>query len=196
VARYAEQYFAFAPNGHTYVEDARTLIRTTTSRYDLIVHDTFTGGSTPEHLLSAEVIRRLHQILNADGVLALNMVGFQGGPHAEATWAVARTLRSEFPQVRAFRDNPKEHRPDRTTNIIFFASDGPIDVTIPEGFRFNDSICEKVLPALSSWEILQDVPAGDLITDEHNPLGRLQLVVAEEHFEAMNEMLPLEVWIR
>ena len=28
-----------------------------TAVYDLIVHDTFTGGSTPEHLMSLEVVR-------------------------------------------------------------------------------------------------------------------------------------------
>jgi len=196
VVRYAEQYFAFTPTGKTYIEDARTLIRTTPDKYDLIVHDTFTGGSTPEHLLSVEVLRQLHQILRPGGVLALNMVGFQEGSHAAATWAVARTLRAEFASVRAFRDSPKGHRPNQTTNILFFASDDGFELSIPPGFRFNDGVCERILPALRDWEILQDVPAGDIITDERNPLGRLQLAVAEEHYDAMNKLLPLEVWIR
>jgi spermidine synthase len=196
VARYAQEYFGFAPTGETYVEDARTFIRTATKKYDVIVHDTFTGGATPEHLLSAEVLQRLRELLRPGGVLALNMVGFQRGPHASATWAVARTLRAEFPRVRAFRDSPLNHRPDETANIIFFASDGTLDFEVPRNTRFNDSICAKTLPFLHDWEVLQDVPPGDIITDAHNPLGRLQLAVAEEHYEAMGKLLPIEVWLR
>ena len=196
VASYAQQYFGFRPTGEIYVEDARTFIRTTTKKYDVIVHDTFTGGSTPEHLLSAEVLRRLRELLTPGGVLALNMVGFQRGPHASATWAVARTLRAEFPIVRAFRDSPLDHRPDETANIIFLASTGTLDFEIPRGAHFNDGICAKTLPFLRDWEVLQHVPPGDVITDAHNPLARLQLAVAEEHYGVMRKLLPSEVWIR
>jgi hypothetical protein len=39
-------------------------------------------------------------------------------------------------------------------------------------------------------------PAGPLITDAHNPLARLQLPIAEEHFSAMNKLLPTDVWVQ
>lgn len=194
VASFAEQYFGFAPNGEVHLEDARTFIRRRGKAYDFIVHDTFTGGSTPEHLLSVEVIRELRTLLRPGGVLALNMVGFQQGPRASATWAVARTLRAEFPVVRAFRDSPVERNPDSTTNILFFASDLPVDAAVPAGARFNDAACARLLPALHGWEVLAEVPSGDVITDSHNPLGRLQLAVAEAHYEAMGKMLPPQVW--
>lgn len=194
VATFAEQYFGYTPTGDVHLEDARTFIRRTEKTYDFIVHDTFTGGSTPEHLLSVEVIRQLRTLLRPGGVLALNMVGFQQGPRASATWAVARTLRAVFPTVRAFRDSPIDRHPDNTTNIIFFASDRTVDPTVHAGSRFSDPFCARVLPALSGWEVLQDVPSGDIITDAHNPLGRLQLAVAEEHSEAMGKMLPRAVW--
>jgi SAM-dependent methyltransferase len=194
VARYAERYFGFAPVGETHIEDARTFLRNAHETYDLIVHDTFTGGATPEHLLSVEVVRQLHTMLRPGGVLALNMVGFEHGPRAQATWAVLRTLRAEFPTVRAFRDSPLQRRPDETTNITFFASDRPLDFTIPADARFNDAYCAKILPALHGWEILGDVPSGELITDARNPLGRLQLAVAEAHYEAMAKLLPPQVW--
>ncbi len=194
VATFAEQYFAYTPSGEVHVEDARTFIRRTKNSYDFIVHDTFTGGSTPEHLLSIEVIRQLRAMLRPGGVLALNMVGFQQGPRAGATWAVARTLRAVFPSVRAVRDSPVERNPDMTTNIIFFASDRTVDLTVDAGSRFNDPPCAKILPALRSWEVLQDIPSGDIITDAHNPLGRLQLAVAEAHSQAMGKMLPPAVW--
>jgi hypothetical protein len=43
--------------------------------------------------------------------------------------------------------------------------------------------------------VLEQVPDGPLITDEHNPLARLQLPIAEKHFEAMNKLLPVDLWL-
>jgi spermidine synthase len=105
VVRAAREYFGFSTRGETFVEDARTFLRRTERRYDLIVHDTFTGGTTPEHLLSLEVLRNIHDLLHPGGVLALNFVGYEDGPHAEATLLVARTVRAVFPKVRTFRDS-------------------------------------------------------------------------------------------
>ncbi|MEY4578482.1 MAG: hypothetical protein RL701_3185, partial [Pseudomonadota bacterium] len=58
VVTLARKHFRFQPTGDVFEEDARTFINRTKRRYDVIVHDTFTGGSTPEHLLSREVFAR------------------------------------------------------------------------------------------------------------------------------------------
>ena len=195
VVRFAQKNFGFATAGEIHIEDARTFVARTDHRYDLIVHDTFTGGSTPEHLLSIEVIRRLRDILHPGGVLAVNFAGYQRGPNAAASWAVARTLRAVFPVVRIFRDSDPNDRPDEVSNMIFFASDAALDFTIPAGARMESELCEKTLRALEAWEVLENVPEGPIVTDEHNPLTRLQLPTAEEHFMAMNALLPPEVWL-
>jgi hypothetical protein len=44
--------------------------------------------------------------------------------------------------------------------------------------------------------VLREVPAGPPIRDAQNPLGRLQLAAAEEHFADMGELLPLAVWLQ
>jgi SAM-dependent methyltransferase len=111
VVRFAQQYFGFSTKGQIHVEDARTFLRRTDQGYDLIVHDTFTGGTTPEHLLSLEVLKRIHELLRPGGVLALNFAGYEVGPHAEATWAVARTVRAVFPKARIFGDGPAAAQP-------------------------------------------------------------------------------------
>jgi predicted membrane-bound spermidine synthase len=195
VVRFARTYFGFSTRGETFVEDARTFLRRSDRRYDFIVHDTFTGGTTPEHLLSLEVIARIHELLRPGGVLALNFVGYQDGPNAEATWAVARTLRAVFPKVRTFRDSAPSDRPDSPTNLIFFASDDALEFLIPPNARFENSLCEQVLRSFQNWEVLTQVPNGPLITDGLNPLARLQIAVAEAHFYAMNELLPIAVWL-
>jgi spermidine synthase len=195
VVRFAEAHFGFAPNGDVHVEDARTFVRRTGQRYDVIVHDTFTGGTTPEHLLSLEVVQRLRELLRPHGVLVLNLPSYRSGTLAEASILVARTLRAGFPVVRAFWDRPLEEKPAEPGNIAFFASDAALDVTIPGDARFEGPGCERILRSFTSWEILTDVPPGPVLTDLHNPLGRLELPVALAHFEAMNELLPRDVWL-
>jgi hypothetical protein len=196
VARLAREYFSFSTQGDVFVEDARTFLRLTGRRYDLIVHDTFTGGTTPEHLLSLEVVQRIHQLLNPGGVLALNFVGYQTGPAAEASWAVARTVRAVFPNMRVFRDSAPDDEPAEPANLIFFASDGVLEFTVPAGFQFESRSCETILRSFQAWEVLKQVPDGALIiTDDCNPLARLQLPMANSHFTAMNELLPIDVWL-
>src|SRR6185369_1746925 len=69
VARFAAKYFGFESNGEVHVEDARTYLNHTQRQYDLVVHDTFTGGTTPEHLLSLEVLQRIRALLRPSGLL-------------------------------------------------------------------------------------------------------------------------------
>jgi hypothetical protein len=195
VVRLALKYFGFATAGEIYIEDARTFVARTDRRYDLVVHDTFTGGSTPEHLLSLEVVRRIREILRPGGVLAVNFAGYQKGPKAAASWAVARTLRAVFPAVRIFRDSDPSDRPEGVGNLIFFASAEALDFTIPAGARFESQMAETTLRSLGAWEVLQQVPGGPLVTDDLNPLARLQLPIAEDHFAAMEALLPREVWL-
>lgn len=195
VVRFAGQYFGFKTRGKVYEEDARTFLSRTSNRYDLIVHDVFTGGTTPEHLLSVEVFQRIRDRLRPGGVLVVNFAGYHQGPKAGASWAVARTLRAVFHNVQAFRDSPPDEAPDAAGNIVFFATDGALDFAIPEVLRTENTVCSRVLRNFHKWEVLQHLPEGPIVTDSRNPLARLQLPVAEEHFAAMNHMLPLDVWL-
>jgi predicted membrane-bound spermidine synthase len=196
VVRFARDYFGFRTPGAVYTEDARTFLTRTDRRYDVIVHDTFTGGTTPEHLLSLEVLERIHKLLRPAGVLALNFAGYQRGPPADAAYAVARTLRAVFRNVRTFRDRDPGDHPNDVSNLTYFASDGVLDFVVPEDAWFENDACRHVLRSFASWEVLKVVPDGPLVTDVHNPLARLQLPVAEAHFEAMNALLPVEVWLQ
>jgi hypothetical protein len=191
VVRFARQHFGFAIKGETFTEDARTLLRRTQRRYDVIVHDTFTGGSTPEHLLSMEVVERAHAILRPGGLLALN---FSGAENDQATLWVARTIRAVFRNVRIFRDSQPADA-SSTTNLVFFASDDPMSFGVPDRATFENDACEGIGRSFPDWEVLRTVPEGPAITDSWNPLARLQLPVAEKHFEAMKELLPKEVWL-
>ena len=105
VAKAAQQYFLYEPSGALRVGDARYEIRRLDQQYDFIVHDCFTGGSVPSHLLSVEMLRDLDRLLKDDGLLALNFVGFTEGPEAAATAAVYRTLGELYPHPAGPRHN-------------------------------------------------------------------------------------------
>ena len=195
VARYARQYFGFRATGDVHEEDARTYLRHTQRRYDIVVHDTFTGGTTPEHLLSLEVLQRIHALLRPSGVLALNFIGYHAGAQAEASLAVARTIRAVFAHVRVFRDAPLTEGPEDPGNLLFFASNDALQFSIPADAQFEGTACEQIVRSFQSWEVLTNVPGGPLITDAKNPLARLQMGATEKHFSAMNELIPREVWL-
>ena len=195
VVQFAGDHFGFRATGSVYEEDARTFLGRDEPRYDIIVHDTFTGGTTPEHLLSKEVFGRVRARLRPDGVLVLNFAGFTQGTQARATWAVAQTLRAAFAEVRAFADGPLDERPDEARNVVFFASDASLAFTLPLVFHPENASCETVLQSFQRWELPVPFPDEFVITDARNPLARLQLPVAEDHFDAMNKLLPREAWL-
>jgi hypothetical protein len=194
VVRFATDYFGFVTSGHVFVQDARSFLARSSSQYDVIVHDTFTGGTTPEHLLSLEALQEVHGLLRSQGLLALNFAGYQRGPNAAPSRAVLRTLEAVFPNVKVFRDSPPEDEPDAAANLVYFASDGPLDFTIPKDAWFESAACRHVLQSFVRWEVrLSD---GQPITDGRNPLAQMQIPVFEAHFYDMRKMLPLDVWLQ
>ncbi len=186
----------FGHTGATVIEDARTFLNAKGRPYDVIVHDAFAAGGNPEHLLSVEALAQAKRRLNAPGVLVLNMVGFVDGHNAEAAHVVARTLKALFPHVRAFRDGEGRHGGEDLGNIIFFASESPIVFNIPLEGPFESVECGKTLMGFQSHEVLKSVPSGQIITDSDNPMARLQAPIVQAHFQAMNQLLPIEVWVR
>ncbi|MYA21532.1 MAG: SAM-dependent methyltransferase [Gemmatimonadetes bacterium] len=176
VAKAAQQHFLYEPSGALLVGDARYEIRRLNQQYDFIVHDCFTGGSVPSHLLSVEMLRDLDRLLKDDGLLALNFVGFTEGPEADAAAAVYRTLGEIYPHRLAFVSLTGE----TFNEFVFLASRQPI------------SLASEAAAWLAAHEY--SMPAGgDLITDDYNPLERLQVAKAERYrallLERMGPML-------
>jgi MFS family permease len=197
VVAYAKEFFGFTPNGQVAAEDGRRYLAETTKSYDIIVHDTFTGGTTPEHLLTQEAFSLVHARLRPNGVMVLNFVGHQRGPRAAGALATLATLRTVFKEVRAFRDVSPADGPDELSNIVFFASDSPFEFS-GIAARAPDGPIARVAAKIADWELFRseaETSGAPIVTDERNPLALLEMPTAAEHFSAMQSLLPREVWV-
>jgi len=182
VADAAKQYFNFQPTGEFLVGDARYEVKKLNKRYDFIIHDCFTGGSEPTHMLTVEMLSGLRAMLNEQGILALNYVGFTQGEGANAVTSVYKTLASLFPNIRVFTTEKGEF-----TDFIFLASRGGIE------FDRNKPELARPIQWLSEHEYAMTDADGILITDDYNPMESMQVRKAESYRKIFMERIAPEL---
>ncbi|MEC4748386.1 fused MFS/spermidine synthase [Methylomicrobium sp. Wu6] len=173
VAAAASRYFDFNPAGKNIIGDARYEIRHLQGPYDLIIHDCFTGGSEPSHLLTVETLRQLKGLLSERGILAVNFVSFAEGQDNRALPSVAKTVDQVFPHQSLFISEPGKDFND----FIFLAASQPIDLEAKSLFADQiDWLKQRVFQV--------DKTRGVLLTDNLNPLEYLQ-VKKSEHYRSV-----------
>ncbi|QSA97038.1 fused MFS/spermidine synthase [Methylococcus sp. EFPC2] len=184
VADAAKAYFNFRPTGQFVVGDARYEVKRLGKAYDLIIHDCFTGGSEPTHLLTVEMLAQLRSMLNRGGILALNYVGFTEGEGSEAVASVHKTLKTLFPHIRVFVTEKSEF-----TDFIFLASAQPLEA--------DDTIADRRLQWLLERERKQlPEKGGIVVTDDFNPLEHMQTRKAEAYRKIFMERIAYDLLIR
>ena len=119
--------------GTTHTEDALAFLRRKpgSRRYDVVIHDLFTGGHHPLRLLERSVLHSIKArwLAKDGGVLVVDFFGYQhAGPAPRArnvnSVAVQATLEAVFgppPFVRCFRELDVNLFPDKPANLIFVA---------------------------------------------------------------------------
>ncbi|CAG8591953.1 4837_t:CDS:2 [Paraglomus brasilianum] len=194
---YAINYFKLEKKHNIYIQDGRRFIENAPPRkYDYVLHDVFTGGSVPSSLFSTKALEQIKRIMKDDGVLALNFVGSQLWPYAEALALVYNTIKTTFPYVKCVNEGWQEA--GTFTNMVFFASSKPIRFRdANETDFFGSTMREYILNNFQSWFIQLDKFSNvtGIITEDNNPLDKLQLTTALEHWKAMRSSFPLEFWI-
>ncbi len=185
VAAAATDYFGFTPTGRTIVGDARYEIRRLQGPYDLIIHDCFTGGSEPAHLLTVETLSQLRGLLSDQGMLALNFVAFLQDGRNPALASVGRTVAQVFPHYSVFIAEPGRDFND----FIFLASRKTIDLNNP-----------GLDPGQAAWlknrRISLDETRGAILTDNLNPLERLQTRKAEHYRQVLVDWYGTDLLVR
>jgi spermidine synthase len=106
---------------HSYAQDARVFIQNTNEQFDVIFMDTFSSGLyIPAHLTTVEFFTKLRSRLAPGGVLMINFIGTEEQPGMNLTDSFTKTLRSVFPNARAFSEFPKPT--GRLKNMVFIAT--------------------------------------------------------------------------
>lgn len=187
VVRVAAEFFPFKQPRRLIVGDARYEVSKLTDRYDFIIHDCFTGGSVPAHVLSLEMLRTLRNHLNDGGIFALNFFGFNQGADAAALEAVVATIRAVFPHTRVLTTQPGANPID---NIVF-ASDRPIVAATHDGACSLSPRAWSFLERTENREVAIPASAGFVITDDFNPLTPPQIPKAEAYRNGLASRLGL-----
>jgi MFS family permease len=185
VADAAGEFFGFRPNGQAVVGDGRYEIRRLQGPYDLIIHDCFTGGSEPTHLLTVETFMQLRGLLAESGILALNYVAFHDEGQNRALASVVKTMGRIFPERKVLRNDPDHDFND----FVILASGKPID------FASGYLSTEKV-HWLKVREVSVNAEVGDLLSDDFNPLEHHQLRKSEQYRALVAEWLGADLMVR
>lgn len=185
VAEAATRFFDYKATGKAIVGDARYQIRHLEGPYDLIIHDCFTGGAEPAHLLTVETLQQLRSLMTDKGILALNFVSFLQNGQNKALASVARTIAKVFPHYSVFISEPGEDFND----FIFLASNDPI------------SLDSKVLSKqqrnwLAKRLVDIDINQGVVLTDNLNPLEHFQTRKAERYRQVLLDWFGSDLLIR
>lgn len=175
VARAAKDYFGFNHPGRLILGDARYEVRRLNQKYDFIIHDCFSRGVVPAHLLSVEMLEDLRSLLNDGGILALNFYGYAEGEQALPAAAVAKTIEAVFPFHRVFVSSLQTE----LTDHVFFASTELVEFKADEVDIAPSPLGKLMLDNLLRYEHKISSDQGFVITDDFNPLDSMQVKKAE-----------------
>jgi spermidine synthase len=185
VAEAASDYFGFKPNGKAIIGDARYEIRHLTGPYDLIIHDCFTGGSEPSHLLTVETLQQLKGLLTPDGMVALNFVAFGEGEGQQGLASVVLTVKQVFDNQSLFISEPGETFND----FIFLASNQPLDYT-------TSKLSAEQMEWLNKRKFSVNDADGLILTDNLNPLEHLQIRKSEHYRQVLVSWFGSDLLVR
>jgi spermidine synthase len=178
VEQAARRYFGLElPHQRVHVEDGRAFLERDTATYDLVVMDAFLGEDVPGHLYTREALAAIRRRLSPGGLLAVNYTSFPDGRDARS---LARTLRAEFPNVRAYNDGS---RSTELASNVFVAS------TQPFALGGIDAAADSSAGVFLANEAHFPEAGALLLTDDYNPINVFRLGANRIWRKAMVNMI-------
>ncbi len=168
----AERFLQFdlGPQDSLHIQDARRFLDRTEERWDLIVADTYIGHSVPFHLATEEFFALVHQRLEQDGVLALNIAG---GLSQEFPRALLRGVAASFENLYLFKATG-------LNNVMALATDSPKlrpEDLVNRAQELNIAPGSKIsLEHIAAHQLMTidfEIYQAERLTDERAPVERL-----------------------
>lgn len=187
VVEAARKYFLYdAVRAPVAIADGRRYLAGDRRKYDYILLDAFAGEAVPIHLLTQEIMASVADRLNPGGVVALNFVGFRGGPRALPLRSIAQTIRSEFPYLRALACGTG----GEFGGNLLIASREPLEISTPSSAA---GVPPEVLAEFRAAAPESLSGEAHILTDDYNPLDLWALAGHEESRREVLQWLPWEV---
>jgi len=155
IADVARKYFYLSPKVNIKVDDGRHFIRNCKNKYDIIVLDMFKGEDPPNHVFTIESLTALKEMLNPDGIIFVNSLGYFEGSIGKSMRSVYKTFQAAGFNVKALTTDPN---PDQR-NILFYASTGAIQ-------SHPDFIDEKNMDLKDAVVLKDEYPVLDILNAE------------------------------
>ncbi|KZP20218.1 S-adenosyl-L-methionine-dependent methyltransferase [Athelia psychrophila] len=177
-------------------------------KFDVVVHDCFSGGGVPAHVFTTAFWGDLKRIMNPAGVVAVN---FAGEPTSKAARAILLTLTTVFGECRAFHDSlealTEQQLSEDFINMVYFCTPAPtlsFRAAAPSDF-LNSYMRQAVLTTLARREVPLALLIGNateavgweaewVLTEANNQLGAWQKPEALKHWKLMRTVLPDVFW--
>lgn len=167
----AERFLMFKPRpeDRVVISDARSFLRGSEERWDLIFSDTYIGLSVPFHLTTVQFLDEVKGHLAPDGVFMLNLAAGLGDPFSQAMY---NTVRDRFQSVYLFRVKG-------AANVLVLATERPMlqpqqlaarAREIDARFKFDPKVAEIVAGRFQGEFVSRETP---LLSDEYAPVDRL-----------------------
>jgi spermidine synthase len=164
----------------TIVGDARTIIKNSDKKYDVIFSDVYNSFiSIPWYLLTKEFNEQIKTKLNNKGIYAINIIGSIRGPESNFTKSVLDTFKTSFPNYYIFAFGIT---PESVQNIILVGINGDLPLKpeilakqIQQGK--NSFLAKKIIS-----ENLLANSNSIILTDNFSPVEKLMTPIIEKYF--------------
>jgi len=168
VSEVAFKYFKASGKLNTYNQDGRSFINNASKKYDVIVLDAYRDELImPFELTTSEAVQRYFDLLNDDGILAINIISALEGPKSQFLRSEIKTLKKIFPEVLLFQA-VSDSEAQFLQNIEVFAFKEGSDPNLVS----KDGHYQKLLD--NRWEGNLDTDAV-VLTDDFAPIERYML---------------------
>jgi len=156
IAEIARAYFDF--KGNVIIDDGRHYIRNIDKKYDIVFLDAYNGYSIYPYLFSEEAFLEIKNILNDDGILAINSIGYENylSTDDKLISSIYKTLKQVFPNVYV------KSKGYGLTNFVFYATDSELELD-------NQFISVSI-----------DETNCIILTDNYNPIESFAVKTIEE----------------
>jgi spermidine synthase len=183
VTQLAKDYFKLKedPRLSIFHNEGRTYLNHTEKTYDIILGDAFSSSySIPYQLTTQESAQKMHDILNDDGIVILNIISSIEGDSGKFFRAEYATFKTVFPQLFVYPLHDSKN--GSTIQNIFLIASKSKDKIYP--FSSDDIYINNRLQKFWHKKIPNDLP---ILTDDFAPvdyyIGAVQSNISKSHMK-------------